>query len=191
KFTPFAAATSIPSCKIDFARARVSSNIDIVQGSEIKVNQGIMVNSKMQTNKKYIYAAGDIAEVWEQIEGKTGSFAIWPNAIEQGRIAGLNMAGKQTEYDGAEVVNVLDIFDIPVVAMGQISKDISKCKAISRSTPNYYKKLLVKNHKIVGLQFIGSIRNTGSFYSLMKKGSDVSGIEERLLDDIFVIAPDI
>ena len=179
------------TCDMVVLSIGVSSNIDIVQGSEIKVNQGIMVNSKMQTNKKYIYAAGDITEVWEQIEGKTGSFAIWPNAIEQGRIAGLNMAGNQTEYDGAEVVNVLDIFDIPVVAMGQISKDIGKCKAISRSTPNYYKKLLVKNHKIVGLQFIGTIRNAGTFYSLMKKGSDVSRIEERLLDDIFVIAPDI
>ena len=128
----------------------------------------------------------------EQIGGRQGSFAIWPNAIEQGRIAGLNMAGTTTiTYAGAEIVNVLDIFETPVVAMGYTSQDIGRCKVISRSTPHTYKKILLKNKRILGLQFVGSIRNTGPLYSLMKKGRDVSGIEERLLDDNFVLASDI
>ena len=169
----------------------VKPNIDVIQDSGIAVNQGICVNSTMQTNKKNIYAAGDIVEVREQIEGKKGLFAIWPNAIEQGRIAGLNMAGKTINYNGAEVVNVLDVFNIPVVAIGSISKDIGKCKAISRFTPWFSKKILLKNNKIVGLQFVGTIRNTGTFYSLMKKGDDVSSIEDRLLDDNFIIVPNV
>ena len=168
----------------------VRPNIDVIEGSGIKLNQGILVDSTMQTNLKDIYAAGDITEVRELIGNKQGSFAIWPNAIEQGRVAGLNLAGRPAEYDGAEVVNVLDIFDIPVVTMGFTSKDIGKCKVISRSTPQFSKKLLLKEGKILGLQFIGTIRNTGTFYGLMKKGEDVSSIEERLLDDNFVIAPD-
>jgi len=169
----------------------VKPNIDILQGSGIKTNQGVIVDSTMQTNIKNIYAAGDIAEVQEQIEGKQGSFAIWPNAIEQGRIAGLNIAGKTTTYDGAEVVNVLDIFDTPIVAMGSTSKEIGRCKVISRFTPHSSKKILLKNNRMVGLQFVGTIRNTGTFYGLMKKGEDISNIIERLLDDNFVIAPDI
>jgi NAD(P)H-nitrite reductase large subunit len=179
------------NCDMVVLAIGVVPNVEIVKGSSIKINQGIIVDSKMQTNKKDIYAAGDIAEVWEQIEGKHGSFAIWPNAIEQGRIAGLNMTGKHTKYEGAEVVNVLDVFDVPVVAMGRISKDIGKCKAISRVTPHTYKKILLKKNRLVGLQFVGSIRNVGTFYSIMKKGSDISGIEERLLDDNLVISPNI
>jgi NADPH-dependent 2,4-dienoyl-CoA reductase/sulfur reductase-like enzyme len=178
-------------CDMVIIAIGVTPNTGILQGSEIKINQGIIVDSKMQTNKKNIYAAGDIAEVQEQIEGKQGSFVIWPNAIEQGRIAGLNMAGNSTKYDGAEVVNVLDIFDTPIVAMGPTSQVIDKSKSISRFTPQSSKKLILKNNKILGLQFVGTIRNTGTFYSIMKKGSDVSGIEDRLLDDNFVIAPDI
>jgi NAD(P)H-nitrite reductase large subunit len=169
----------------------VIPNIGIVEKSGIKINHGIIVDSTMQTNKKDIYAAGDIAEVKEQIEGKQGSFAIWPNAIEQGRIAGLNMLGDSTEYDGAEVVNVLDVFDIPIVAMGRTSQDIGKCEVISRFTPQTSKKALLKNNKIIGLQFIGTIRNAGIFYSLMKKGSDVKDIKNKLLDDNFVIATEI
>ena len=178
-------------CDMVILAIGVRSNIEIVEGSGIKTNQGIIVDLKMQTNKEDIFAAGDITEVREQIEGVQGSFAIWPNAIEQGRIAGLNIAEKHTKYDGAEVVNVLDVFDTPIVAMGRTAKEIGKCKVISRFTPQFSKKILLKNNRIVGLQFIGTIRNTGTFYSLMKKGSDISGIEGRLLDDNFVIAPDI
>jgi NAD(P)H-nitrite reductase large subunit len=169
----------------------VRPNIELVKDSGIKINKGIIVDSTMQTNIKDIYAAGDIAEVRDQIEGKLGSFAIWPNAIEQGRIAGSNMANKKIIYNGAEVVNVLDVFDTPIVTMGQTSKEIGKCKVVTRNTPTSSKKILLKNNKIVGLQFIGTIQNAGVFYSLMKKGSDVSGILDRMLDDNFVIAPDI
>ena len=179
------------SCDMVVLAIGVAPNIGIVEKSGIKINFGIVVDSTMRTNIKDVYAAGDIAEVKEQIEGKQGSFAIWPNAIEQGRIAGLNMIGDSIEYDGAEVVNVLDVFDIPIVAMGRTSQDIGKCEVISSFTPQTSKKVLLKNNKIIGLQFIGTIRNAGIFYSLMKKGSDVSDIKERILDDNFVIAPNI
>jgi len=101
------------------------------------------------------------------------------------------MANKKIIYDGAEVVNVLDIFGTPVVAMGRTSIEMGKCKMITRNTPHSSKKIFLKNNKIVGLQFVGTIQNVGAFYSLMKKGSDVGGIVDRLLDDNFVIAPDI
>lgn len=179
------------ACDMVVIAIGVVPNTNMIKGSEIVADQGILVDSTMRTKARDIYAAGDIAEVREQIEGRKGSFAIWPNAIEQGRIAGLNMAGKSVEYGGVEVVNVLDVFDIPVVAMGSTSKEIGKCKIISRFTLQSYKKLLLKNNKILGLQFIGTIRNTGTFYSIMKKGDDVSNIEERLLDDNLVIASSI
>ena len=178
-------------CDMVVVAIGVTPNIDLVKDFGIKVGQGIVVDSTMQTNVKDIYAAGDIAEVKDQIEGRQGSFAIWPNAIEQGWIAGSNMADKKIIYDGAEVVNVLDIFGTPVVAMGRTSKEMGKCKSVVRNTPGSSKKILLKNNKLVGLQFVGSIQNVGAFYGLMKKGSDVSGILDRLLDDNFLIAPDV
>lgn len=176
-------------CDMVVVSIGVLPNTNVIKNSGIKVNNGIIVDTTMQTNIKNIYAAGDITEVKDQIEGKKGSFAIWPNAIEQGRIAGLNMAGKNTNYSGADIVNVLDVFNTPVVALGYTYKDIDKCESISRFTPNTSKKIHIKNKRIVGLQFIGSIRNVGTFYGLMKKGTDISDIKERLLDDNFVISP--
>ncbi|MBU0497571.1 MAG: FAD-dependent oxidoreductase [Candidatus Thermoplasmatota archaeon] len=168
----------------------VRPNIEILNKTGIQTHHGVIVDSHMQTTIKNIYAAGDIAEVHEQITGKKGSYGIWPNAIEQGRIAGLNMANTQTTYNGAEVVNVLDVFDIPVIAMGHIIKDAGKCTILSRFTPASSKKMLLNKNRIIGLQFIGTIRNTGAFYGMMKKGIDIESIANRLLDDNFVIIPE-
>jgi NAD(P)H-nitrite reductase large subunit len=169
----------------------VVPNVGLTKGSGIKTNLGILVDTTMKTNRKDIYAAGDIAEVREQILGSQGSFAIWPNAIEQGRVAGLNMAGAHTVYGGAELVNVLNVFETPVVAMGKVLNDVSNAKTVSKTTPSWHKKLILKDHKLLGLQFIGTMRNTGILYSLMKNGSDVSPIEERLLDDNLVLVPEL
>jgi NADPH-dependent 2,4-dienoyl-CoA reductase/sulfur reductase-like enzyme len=165
----------------------VTPNVDVVKNSGISTNQGIKVDSTMQTNIKDIYAAGDVVEVKEQIQGRRGNYATWPNAVEQGRVAGLNMAGVYTPYVGAEVVNVLDVFDVPVVAMGY--KSVEGCREISRDTPQGFRKILLKDDKIIGLQFIGTIWNTGVFYTFMKRKTDISDVEGRLLDDNYVVTP--
>jgi NAD(P)H-nitrite reductase large subunit len=169
----------------------VVPNVELTKGSGIKTNHGILVDKTMKTNRKDIYAAGDIAEVREQIWGSQGAFATWPNAIEQGRIAGLNMAGAQTDYAGADLVNVLNVFETPVVAMGKVLNDVSGARTLSRNTPSWHKKLILKESKLLGLQFIGTMRNAGMLYSLMKSGSDVGSIEERLLDDNLAFASEL
>jgi len=181
---------SAVKCDMVVLAIGVVPNLDIVKGSGIRANRGIIVDQTMRTNLENIYAAGDIAEVREQIEGRLGSYAIWPNAVEQGRVAALNMAGIHTIYEGAEVVNVLDVFGTPVIAMGGTSETIDGCVGMVRATPGAYRKLLLKDNRIMGLQFVGDVKNSGPLYSFMKKGTDVGTMKDRLLYDNFVHFPD-
>jgi len=169
----------------------VTPNTGIIEGTGIDVNRGIVTDGTMRTSVKDIFAAGDIAEVREQITGTSGSFAIWPNAIEQGRVAGSNMAGVPMEYAGADIVNILDVFDTPVVTMGMTSEALGDVETLVRSTPHDHKKIMLSEGRMLGIQFIGNIRNTGPLYGLMTRGIDVSGLGERLLDDDLVIDPDV
>jgi len=76
------------------AGGSVVPNISLLKDSGIKVNRGVIIDEYCRTNVENIYAAGDVAE---GIDGLTGEYAVnatWPNAVEQGTIAGLNMAGK-------------------------------------------------------------------------------------------------
>lgn len=70
----------------------VTPNTKLVHDTAIKLNRGIVVDEKMRTNIDSVYAAGDVAEVNNEIEG------LWGTALEQGRVAGSNMVSKTAIY---------------------------------------------------------------------------------------------
>ncbi len=70
--------------------AGIRGRIELAREADIKIDKGIVVNDCMQTSIENIYSAGDPAEHNGRLYG------LWPAAKEQGRIAGLNMAGVST-----------------------------------------------------------------------------------------------
>ena len=60
--------------------------------SGLNTPKGIWVDDTLQTSEPEIYAAGDVAEVFSALTGKTQLNTLWPLARDQGRVAGLNMA---------------------------------------------------------------------------------------------------
>lgn len=92
----------------------VRPNTELIDGLGIKTGRGIIVDEFMRTSKNDIYAAGDVAEFNGQC------FGIWPVAKEQGKIAGLNMAGVETAYNSIVPSNYLKVFDIPIFSVGNI-----------------------------------------------------------------------
>lgn len=86
----------------------VQPNIELAQKAGIKCEFGVLVNEYFETNKKDIYAAGDIAQIYNPtIRNYWVNFG-WPNAVIQGKIAAKNMCGVKTEYD----TNRVNVFDI-------------------------------------------------------------------------------
>ena len=86
----------------------VSPNIEFLEDSNIKVDQGILVDTSMQTSITDIYAAGDIAQGKDFSTGGYSVQAIQPTATEHGRIAALNMGGKNVQHQGSVNMNVVD-----------------------------------------------------------------------------------
>jgi len=72
--------------------------IEIIEGTGIEKKLGILVDACMRTSVTDIYAAGDCVEVYHPgIKDYWINFG-WPNAREQGEIAGKNMTGQCVEY---------------------------------------------------------------------------------------------
>jgi NAD(P)H-nitrite reductase large subunit len=164
----------------------VRPNIEFLKGSKIKTNMGVLVNDHLRTSVKDIYAAGDIVEAEDKIRGSKWVNAIWPNAVEQGRIAGYNIAGVRKQYEGLESINILDIYGVPVLSIGMPAFELKDFDVEKVKTNRSMKKLLLRDGKVVGVQMVGAIRNSGYFLGLAKKGVDVEEVRDRLLDDRFV-----
>jgi NAD(P)H-nitrite reductase large subunit len=78
----------------------VRPNLELVKGTPIRVDRGILVDRFMRTNVEGVYAAGDCAQGMDFLSKTNAVIAIWPVAARQGRTAGLNMCGMRTEYPG-------------------------------------------------------------------------------------------
>jgi NAD(P)H-nitrite reductase large subunit len=97
----------------------VRPSIGFIRDSGIACATGILVDATMQTSIPGIYAAGDCAEAFDRTTGKTVVSAIQPNAAEQARCAGLNMAGHPTRLHDVTLINVLDTLGLVSSSFGQ------------------------------------------------------------------------
>jgi nitrite reductase (NADH) large subunit len=137
--------------------AGVRPNIDFLKDTDIKVEQGILVNNLMETNLPGIYAAGDVAQVPSALEAKLVVHALWPTAVKSGRIAGTNMAGQKAIYSGSLNMNVTQMFDITVASMGNfIETDGVETWSDDGTPEDQYFKVLLKNGIPVGAVSAGS-----------------------------------
>jgi len=96
----------------------VKPAIGFLEGSGITCLQGVLTDEHLQTNVPGIYAAGDCAEAFDKVSGKTIVSAIQPNAAEQARVAALNMLGQRTELKGVTQINVLDTLGLISTSFG-------------------------------------------------------------------------
>lgn len=175
-------------CSLVIVGKGVSPNTDLVKDTDIKVNEGILVNNLLQTNLPDIYTAGDVCESFDLTLGKTSINALWPVAVEQGNLAGTNMAGGNVQYDGSLGMNSIEFFGLPVVSLGVYKEgegvSLEDLK-MQDSRAGIYKRLILKDNTLVGAILAGDIRNSGLFLRLIREKIDISAFKDRLLQENF------
>ncbi len=162
----------------------VRPNLEVVKGSGIKVNQGILVDRRMRTNVPDVYAAGDVAEGDEMLVREKRVIALWPVAYRQGRIAGLNMAGEKREYDGGFSQNTVSVLGLTTITIGFTEPpEPNGYKVLMRRGPgeNDYKKLIFKGDVLEGAILVNSIDRAGILTGLIRARTEILN-KERLLD---------
>jgi len=164
----------------------VVPNVDIFRGTQLKINRGILVNERMETSIPDVYSAGDVVESLDLLTNENRVIPILPNAYMQGEVAGLNMAGREVRYSGSFPMNSIGFFDMHIMSAGIVNPS-SNVEIIKRIEPEkkVYRKLYIRDGKILGFMFINSIDRTGMIVDLMKNKIDISSFKERLLSDNF------
>lgn len=163
------------------AATGVKPNLDMLQASGILFKRGIRVNAQLATNAPDVFAAGDCIETPNRVTGETALHAIFPNAVEQGRVAGMNLAGYPSEYEGAERMNSLKHLGLPIMAAGEKQGDCILREQQGSSLRTIY----LNENRIIGFQLAGDIRTAGVLHALMLQKSDISSVKGRLLDPNF------
>jgi NAD(P)H-nitrite reductase large subunit len=84
-------------------------------------------------------------------------------------------------------MNSVNILNVPTISVGLTSPRDDGCEVLSdldEAKPTY-RKIVLKNDKVVGAIFIGDIAKAGIFTGLIREGISVSGFKDLLLTDDF------
>jgi NAD(P)H-nitrite reductase large subunit len=173
--------TSVPA-KLVVLAAGVRSNTSFLVGSGITVGNGIHVDETLQTSVPGVYAAGDCCEGIDISTGKPDMLAIQPVAVEHGRLAGQNMAGKYTPHHGSLNMNVLDTLGLISSSFGlwQGAPGGNEAKMIDEDKFKYL-KLEFLDDKMVGAQCVGLTDHVGMLRGLIQTGFRLGVWKERLM----------
>jgi NAD(P)H-nitrite reductase large subunit len=170
----------------------VKPNVEFIQNQSIKLNDGIVVDDYLKTSMDNIYAAGDVAISRDRLSNEQKNIAIWPLAIRQGGIAGMNMSGEKVKYQGGFFMNSVEILGIPSISIGLNNLDAKASegvKVFSQFNPEryIYRKVTIKDGKVVGIILVGSIERAGIYSGLISNEIDISSITANIAREDFGI----
>ncbi len=147
--------------------------LDFVPREAIAVDLGVVVDQHLETSAAGIFAAGDAAEAYDIARKTRWVNAIWPEAVAQGRVAGMNMAGRPTPYKGSLGRNVIRIFDLDVMTGGHDRRR------------QRYRKLVFRYDRLVGMVLVNAIEQGGVLLSLIQGEIPIRVRREALMAPTF------
>ncbi|OAI47184.1 hypothetical protein AYO44_10040 [Planctomycetaceae bacterium SCGC AG-212-F19] len=123
-------------CQVLAVAIGVRPRVDLAKAAGLTVDKGVVVNEYLETSKPKVYAAGDAAQV-----GATPLDVLWPTALDQGKIAGANMAGGKVPYVKGTSCNVTMLANLKVTIIGAVGtkKDKDKPKDDKAKPPDKVK----------------------------------------------------
>ncbi len=175
-------------CEVVIIAIGVQPRTELVAGTGVKINRGIVVDRYMATSAPDVYACGDAAEAYDFAYGENRLTPIWPNAYIGGRTAGFNMAGVPTEYPGGTAMNSLKYFGLDAVSAGMVNPPDDSYEVLNERYDTTYRKVVLKDRLVVGMVFVGNIEKSGIVFGLMKDKVNVDGFKRELVARDFGLA---
>jgi NAD(P)H-nitrite reductase large subunit len=162
----------------------VKSNIQFLEGSGIEAEFGVLVNNRLQSSSPDIYAAGDVCQGKDFSTGEYSVQAIQPTAADHGRIAAMNMMGKETIHQGSINLNVLDTLGLISSSyglwMGVDGGDSAKLYDADRYR---YISLQFEDDVLVGAQSLGLTQHVGVLRGLIQSRIKLGKWKDHLIKD--------
>jgi NAD(P)H-nitrite reductase large subunit len=172
---------------------------ELAQAAGLDVERGILVNETMQTSHPDVFAAGDVGQVYDPMTGKWSIDMLWNPAREQGKAAGLNMAGSSAVYHRTVAVNVLRLGGVMTTIVGAIGsgKDDSPLSFMRGSSETWQKlpntiavakgggvnqlRLVLGERTLLGALLMGEQTLSLPLQELISRQVDIMPIRAQLL----------
>jgi NAD(P)H-nitrite reductase large subunit len=177
----------------------IRPRLELARKAGLAVDRGILVNEYLQTNDPDIYAAGDVAQAYDPMTGRSILDSLWAPARQQGTVAGLNMAGQQTIYLKSAPFNVTRLAGLTTTIIGTVGRGRdSDLVGIARGDSETWRQLpdsivaqadfdvnrlriMVGQKTLLGAIVMGDQKLSLPLQRIISENMDISPIREQLL----------
>ncbi|MFZ5903419.1 MAG: NAD(P)/FAD-dependent oxidoreductase [Chloroflexota bacterium] len=177
----------------------IQPRTELAKKAGLAVDRGILVNEYLQTNDPDIFAAGDVAQVYDPLSGRSILDSLWGPAREQGWAAGLNMCGRKQAYVKGAPFNVTRLAGLTTTIIGTVGRGrdddlVGIARGDSetwRQLPNAIVaqtgfevnrlRLIVGEKSLLGAVVMGDQTLSVPLQKMIAGGADISAVREKLL----------
>ena len=178
----------------------VRPRTELAEGAGLATERGIQVDEYLQTSAPDVFAAGDVAQVFDPLSGKSVLDTLWGVAVNQGRIAGQNMAGQAAPYHKQVPFNVTRLAGLTTTIIGTVGRGGDKdLLGIARGDSETWRqvpdalvaqdafdvnrlRVLVGEGSLVGAIVMGDQTLSQPLYHLVARKADITPIRDALLE---------
>jgi NAD(P)H-nitrite reductase large subunit len=150
--------------------------LELVQNTDLNVDRGILVDEHLQTNDPDIFAAGDVAQAFDPLSGRSVLDSLWNPARDQGQVAGMNIAGRKMAYLSIDK-------DVIGIARGDSEtwRDIPEAIEAQSGFNINHMRLVIGEKKLIGAIVMGDQKLSRPLEKMIAGGADISSIREKLM----------
>jgi NAD(P)H-nitrite reductase large subunit len=182
---------------------------ELAQTAGLKTDRGILVNEHLQTSDPDIYAAGDVAQIFDPLSGHSSIDNLWYPGRKQGRVAASNMVGQSQVYQRTVATNVLRMAGVMTTIIGAIGsgrdesqiytsrgsseawQQLPNTIAAESGTDLSQLRLMVGEQTLLGAVVMGDQRIARPLRELINKQVDITPIRDQLLQSSRALGPSV
>jgi nitrite reductase (NADH) large subunit len=168
--------TVIP-CTLVVMAAGIRPSAWLGKSAGLEVNRGIVVDDRMQTSDPDIFSVGECAEVGGHVYGLVAPL------YEMARIAAAKLAGEDVPgFVHNDTPTKLKVTGIDLFSLGDFADGDDRQEIVLRdAAAGVYKRLVIKDNRIIGTVLYGETADGAWFNDLKKKATDITEMRDTLI----------
>ncbi|UIJ72226.1 nitrite reductase large subunit NirB [Aurantimonas sp. HBX-1] len=157
--------------------AGIRPSADLARDAGIAVGRGILVDAQMATSDPAILALGECAEIGGRVYGLVAPL------YQMAEVAARSLAGAPGKgFAHSDTPTKLKVTGIDLYSVGDFADGEGRDEIVLRdAAAGVYKRLVLKDNRILGAVLYGETADGGWFGDLLKKGADVSAMRDTLI----------
>ena len=160
-------------------------NTEILQDTDVELEDGVVVDRYMRTNVDDVFAAGDLTRFYDVILGEYAQNGAWGSAKEQGSVAAENMIEAESEEFRWVSSYSITHFEFPFLSFGHPT--LGDDEVERKYADDEWRRLALKDGKIVGGVLIGDLSAQSAYKQLMREERVVDEQKETLMKQGFSV----